>query len=463
MPILTGKTLGLRFALALVLLFVVGTLAFGFLVARGTGRDFSSHSDEILERCVNELKVLFSDEADDQEELLDKAVGHLSGNVGSELSEVPYDVFEGRDDLLLSYLKERLEEARRRNAENAGVISSQFRLKSQERMKEAFAALEADQQAESSRLARAIFRDMLIWGGVFLLGLSVFVGILFWATVLKPLRAATHVIEEIRAGDSKRRIDLTGTDEIDRLAVSFNSMADEIETYKLGASAKMEALETMAGGMAHEFNNILGGIQGCAQDLLEDAADGETREVLEVIVRTSRRASVITDNLLRFSRGGHRVTAYAAVDEIVEEAVKLAGPDADTQGVSLACRGEIPEPVLTDPQGLQQVILNLLLNAIQATDRGGEVSVVVGIEDGICNIEVTDDGCGIPEDVLPHVFEPFFSTKSTTADRQGTGLGLSVSQGIMRALGGDITVSSGGPGLGSRFVVTIPPVEDVRE
>lgn len=216
----------------------------------------------------------------------------------------------------------------------------------------------------------------------------------------------------------------------------------------------------MARGMAHEFNNILGGIHGCSQDLLEDERDDDTREVLEVIVRTARRASVITDNLLRFSRGGQHDLSWVPLDRIVRDAVELVQAEADERGVTIDVTADGGEPVLTDPRGLQQVALNLIINAVQASASGGRVTVAATSGESGAVIVVSDDGVGIEAGVLPHVFDPFFTTKeAASSGRGGTGIGLSVSHGIVRALGGTIDVRSEGVGRGAAFTITLPVVE----
>jgi len=225
-------------------------------------------------------------------------------------------------------------------------------------------------------------------------------------------------------------------------------------------SEKMAALGAMAQGMAHEFANILGGIGGCAEDLLEDAEDPDVREVIEVILRTSQRALFITENLLSFSRRARNEEmerSRTSLHEVLTTAASLVEPEAARRGIEVILEGEPLDPVETDARGLQQVFLNLLVNAVQACGPGDRVHVALSCEDEVQKVVIEDTGCGIEEEHLDRIFDPLFTTKDDAGQgRRGTGLGLSVSLGIVRALGGVITASSGGPGCGSRFTVTIP-------
>lgn len=490
-------SIGARFYLALFVLFVVGSLGFGLVVARRAGTSFAENSHEAVMEGRRDLEKLLAESSAEQADLMDRAVGHLADNIGGELQDVPFDVFEGRDELLVAYLRERLDEARKRNRENSRVIASLFRTEQQERIGASLAVLDESQSAVSRQGADDVFRDMLAWGGAYLLGVAVIVGLLFHRLVMVPLQDATGVIETIRGGDLSRRIDARGSDEIARLARSFNSMAAELEAHQrnledlvaektsalsqaladqqqkgdelrltveqleatqqqLVESAKLAAIGTMSRGMAHEFNNIMGGISGCAEELLEDERDSESRKLLEVIVRTSRRALVITENLLSFSRGSGGEPAPTSLAEVLRSSTALVEPEAARREVSLEVRAPELGTIVTDGRGVQQVVLNLAINAVQACRPGGTVVVALEESEGEQLIIVTDDGSGIDPAIRDRIFDPFFSTKDPETGRGGTGLGLSVSLGIVTALGGVLTAESPGAGSGSRFVVALP-------
>ena len=497
-------SLGARFFASLVVLFVAGLLAYGFFVARRAREELRQDSDQLFAQTRTEFGRHLEELDETRSDLLARAVKRLSENVANDLGDVPFDVFEGREDLLVAYLEERLENARKRGADNAEVIAEVLRERTAAKWRERLRELEEENRVKSRALGRQLFRDLIVWGGIFLLGLSACVGLVFYFTVLEPLRRATEAIEEFRAGDRSRRIESDGAEEIMRLGRSFNSMADVIERSqrelesrveektselrqalddqrqantalentmqdlertqgRLVESAKMAAIGTLAGGMAHEFNNILGGIRGCAEDLMEDTADAESRDVLGVIVRTSKRASVITENLLRFSRREERSMQAGDIAEVVREAVALVEPEASRAGVVVRIETDAPSPAVTDLRGLQQVFLNLLVNAVHASFDAGEVRVATTTIGENYVVEVADDGVGIAADVLPRLFEPFFTTKSASTARPGTGLGLSVSEGIVAGLGGTLTAASDGSGKGATFRVVIPRRVDPSE
>ncbi len=496
---MTGRraSLARRFYFLLFAFFLVGALAWGIFAANDAGDRLEARSREFLDAGALRVDEILAATADRQAELMDRAVGRLSENLGREFADVPFDVFRDHEDELLDYLRERLAEAEGRHQANSRVIAGIFRDEARRRSSLAFEGLVTDQERRVASLARDLSRDLLVWGGAFLLGLGFLLGLVFHATVARPLRQATEVFEQMRAGDLSRRLPPGGGEEIERLAGSFNAMAEEIESYQRGLedrvaektaalsatldeqretnetlrrtlaelestqqqlieSAKMAALGTMARGMAHEFNNILGGISGCAAELAEDVEDAEARRVLEVIQRTSRRALVITENLLSFSHGSPHSRSMVALRELLDQAVALVEPEAARRGLAIEVAGPEAPKILTDGRGLQQVLLNLLINAVQASERGGRLRARFFAAEDEQGFEIVDEGVGIAAADMERIFEPFFSTKAQEVGPNGTGLGLSVARGIVEALEGRIEVSSEGSGRGSCFRVVVP-------
>ncbi len=229
---------------------------------------------------------------------------------------------------------------------------------------------------------------------------------------------------------------------------------------QLVQSSKMAALGLLASGIAHEFNNLLTGIYGMAQLAEETGKREHVEKSLRVAVENSRRARDIVKNLLSFARPyskpGESVDLAPAVDEVLE----LIKREVDSRGVKLV-KNYRPVPPVSIPRGeVQQVILNLVLNAVQAMEgrEGGLLSVGLRRRGETVVLTVADTGVGIPRSALPRLFEPFFSTKSLlggSAEPRGAGLGLSVSFGIVRAAGGRIRVKSR-EGAGTVFTVRLP-------
>ncbi len=224
---------------------------------------------------------------------------------------------------------------------------------------------------------------------------------------------------------------------------------------------RLASVGLLAAGVAHEVNTPLTGISSYAQILLEETrADDPRRPLLEKIVRQAERASRIARGLLTLSRpAGGRARGRGPVDlvELAEETAGLLAVHVRRAGATLEVVGEGRGLVVAgDRSRLQQVVMNLLLNALDAVDRGGHVRVVVAGE-GRRRVElvVEDDGPGIPEEIRDRVFDPFFTTKKPG---EGTGLGLSISYSIVAEHGGEI-LAERRPGGGTRMRVLLPAAE----
>ncbi|MFT3709193.1 MAG: ATP-binding protein [Archangium sp.] len=228
-------------------------------------------------------------------------------------------------------------------------------------------------------------------------------------------------------------------------------------TRRLIESEKMIAIGNLAGGVAHEINNPLGGILAFSQLMKRD--DGRTPqdlEALELIEESAMRCKRIVESLLKFSRRS-KVEDRRAFDlsKCVEDAAVLFKAQIKKYPrarLELDLATGLPA-VYGDPAQLGQVVLNLLHNGLQALDNGeGTLKVKTGTREGNCYFMVTDDGCGIPQDNLPRIFEPHFTTKPPG---EGTGLGLSIAYRIVEDHGGHFSVDSK-LDEGSAFTVLIP-------
>jgi PAS domain S-box-containing protein len=245
----------------------------------------------------------------------------------------------------------------------------------------------------------------------------------------------------------------------------------EIERQLLHAQ-KMEAVGTLAGGLAHDLNNLLTGILGRAELLkLDTGPDSRVHQSAEVIETAALRATEITRQLLGFAREGKIKNVPVALVQLIEEAISILEHTLDKR-IGIITSFEIEQPVVYgDPGQLEQVLLNLAVNARDAMPEGGRLMVEVAaarpepdrVRAAGCDdtahyllIRISDTGCGIKKEIQGRIFEPFFTTKE---QGQGTGMGLAMVYGIVENHGGWIEVDSE-PGRGSVFSVYLPLSED---
>ena len=223
---------------------------------------------------------------------------------------------------------------------------------------------------------------------------------------------------------------------------------------------KLAAIGKLAAGVAHEINNPLTGILAYAEDLLEDAEDGDKRaEDYKVIIRETLRCRDIVKNLLDFSRQTTREFSKTDLHEVVDNTLALVSRQAVFRDITIERNlAEGLPRVSGDGRQLQQVILNLLVNAAEVMGGKGEIEISSGVVDAgqHCQVAVADNGPGVPDEAIGQVFEPFFTTKAASH-----GLGLAVSWGIVQQHGGRIDVQNREEG-GSVFKVILPVLEAER-
>ncbi len=225
---------------------------------------------------------------------------------------------------------------------------------------------------------------------------------------------------------------------------------------QMSQTEKLTSLGLLAAGVAHEVNTPLAVISNYIQMLAKQMPEGDPRQsIIEKIVKQTFRASEIVNNLLNFSRTGAAEAADIDVNRVVEETLSLVAHPLKTSHIQVVKQlGEPLPAVRGSANKLQQVFLNLFLNARDAMPGGGMLEVRTAAHNGSVEIEVADTGAGIPREHIHRIFDPFFTTK---ASGRGTGLGLSVTYGIIKEHAGKIDVRST-PGKGTSFHVEFPAV-----
>jgi two-component system NtrC family sensor kinase len=226
-------------------------------------------------------------------------------------------------------------------------------------------------------------------------------------------------------------------------------------------SERLSAVGELVAGVAHEINNPLQSIVGCVELLMEQGGDAERLRDLKLVRQEAARAGQIVRNLLAFVRRGSPDRSPADLNEIVRATAELRKFHLVQRGIDLQLElapGRVP--VLANRDELQQVLVNLILNAEHALDAAatpdGRIVLRTSVEDGMSVLRVSDNGPGISPDLQGRVFEPFFTTKDVG---EGTGLGLSISLGIAHAHGGTLELCAG-TGQGACFKLSIPATDD---
>ncbi len=283
-------------------------------------------------------------------------------------------------------------------------------------------------------------------------------------TISRPLQRITLAAVNVTKGDYGAEVTLRKTnDEIGLLSESFNEMsrkmAFDIEELKrlndqLIRSEKLAAMGTLSAGVAHEVNNPLASISSLIQMMQKDKTLNEpVREKLNLIATQISRIKRVTADMMDFGRVRPAAKTEVNANDLIEASLRLANFDKQFQGLDLQkdLATELPL-VLADSGQIQQVLLNLLLNAKDAMPDGGRLFVRTGFDSKFVNIEIIDEGNGIGKSDLKKVFDPFFTTKPT---EKGMGLGLAVCYGIITAHDGKIDVSNNSD-RGSKFIISLP-------
>ena len=309
---------------------------------------------------------------------------------------------------------------------------------------------------------------------------------LFYAWVFRPLQVLIQGSRRVAAGEFGYRIALDTRDEMSELADALNDMTSRFQTIRddldhqvrertkqVVRNEQLASVGFLAAGVAHEINNPLASIALCAESLesrcdeaLADApgvaADDKQviRNYLQMIQNEAFRCKGITERLLDFSRTSDAARQNVDLRQLVRGVIDVVAHLGRHQDKRIELAPGEPVIAAVKPQEIKQVVLNLITNALDSLSPGGKLSIQLGASAGRAEMIFTDNGCGMTDEVLKHLFEPFFTRRR---GGQGTGLGLSISYRIVADHGGHIDVHSDGPDRGSSFRVWLPLTEKQKE
>jgi two-component system, NtrC family, sensor kinase len=337
-------------------------------------------------------------------------------------------------------------------------------------------------------------RRMAAYTLIAMLLIAVLSGLAVWKVVGGPLKKLGAATEHLSNGNLGYQIEVNSNDELGALAHSFNSMSlqlraanEEIIAWartleerveqktrelkraddQMMQAEKMASIGKMAAVVAHEINNPLSGILTYAKLMRKWLAGGdlsgkhreESEQCLDLIASESRRCGDLVKNLLTFSRTAPMNPEPTDLNQVVDRLVRLVQHELELTGIQLQRDRQDDLPRIScDPAQIEQVLLALVMNAIDAMPRGGNLWIRTHAvtEAAAIELEIRDDGCGIPAEILPHIFEPFLTTKESG---HGVGLGLAISHSIIERHHGTIEVHSE-PGRGTTFKIRLPLADD---
>ena len=315
--------------------------------------------------------------------------------------------------------------------------------------------------AKRERIHKTIFEVSLLpfaYLAVFLAFMAFLIAFIA-KSLLRPLAMIGKITDRVATGDfSPVNVSEHHIEEVAGLLDALNRMSLELATHQedLLQARKIAAIGTLTAGVAHEINNPLNNIVLCADTLREtygDVLDADAKETVEDILTQAERARDIVKDLLDFSRSERASFSPLSPEMIVKSSLALVKNQAVLAGLTMHVDIAPGLPLVDgNMRRVQQVFVNLVQNAAQATPQGGTIAIIARDAGAFVEFTVQDTGKGIAPEDLPHVFEPFFTTKAVG---EGTGLGLAVTYSIIKRHNGRIEVESE-PGKGTAFHVFLP-------
>jgi signal transduction histidine kinase len=318
------------------------------------------------------------------------------------------------------------------------------------------------------------------------LGILLMAGLLrtFYQWVFNPIVELQQGAGRLAQGDFEHRIDVHSGDELEDLAGAFNDMTGRLQemyndlehqvnerSRQLVRSERLASVGFLAAGVAHEINNPLASIAFCSEALESRVAEvlgktgvdgGTILKYLKMIQDEAFRCKNITQRLLEFSRGNERRREATDLGQLIQSVLEMVQHLQNSKGKEIVFERHARVTAWINAQEIKSVVLNLVVNALESMDEGGTLTITLATRDRRAEMTFADTGCGMTQEILDNIFEPFY-TRSRTG--KGTGLGLSISHRVITQHEGEIEATSPGPNQGSTFVVRLPifPAEAVKE
>lgn len=428
-----------------------------WLVPRGR-HDFLGRTSDVIRESGDAMRAAAIADVEQSREILTSLIAHTSEQRARRLEDLPVEIYANDLERFRAAILEADAQRRPRLESNVGVLAKEMEARARAQIDVRVAALEARQERASRDFEAGLRSTTWIALLATVASLLFVLGFALYRSVLAPIGRLRQATERVAGGDLSELPSIASADEVGQLSADFAVMVEKLRASQKLQEEKIASLETLAGGVAHEFNNLIGGIGGTAgQALAEDADEELRRESLVIIRRAAARGAELTAQLKRYSRAARAVMQPTDVVRVLTDAVALLKTQAEARGVRFEVDVPARAELAADGDGLHQVFLNLLRNGVQAMPDGGVIEVSLALDEACCTIRIRDHGVGIPEEVVGRIFDPFFTTKLDAVDafERGSGLGLSVSHGVVKAHGASLDVDSE-VGVGTTFTIRLP-------
>ena len=295
--------------------------------------------------------------------------------------------------------------------------------------------------------------DSLWKAGLITAAVALVTGLILTRQITRPVKALITGARRLSKGELSYRVKTRSNDEIGELADSFNSMAATLEQVE-------QSRRQLTADIAHELRTPLTIIEGTVEGILDDVFEADNEHLNSIKEQTLLLTHLINDlRDISLAESGQLTLNVQSTDivDLAERVISSYQPNAGEKNIRLDMSSPISSlEIEVDPVRIEQVISNLLRNAIHHTPAGGSITVTLGRVDNSLELSVSDTGEGINPDDLPHVFERFYrSGTSRSRNEGGTGLGLAIAKQMVEAHGGTVTVEST-PGKGSTFRISLP-------